>query len=184
MRWLVHGQRPIYQSKWVELWLDDVQIPGRERFEHHVVRFSQPSVAVVAVDEDKVLLLWRHRFITDAWGWEVPAGRGEPGEDPTETARRELEEETGWRAQEVTPMTSYNALSGISDLKFINYFATTLTRIGSPPDASESSRVEWIPVRDIPTLAAQEKIVDGPSLLALTYYLAVWPSQSIAASPA
>jgi len=44
-----------------------------------------------------VLLLWRHRFITVTWGWEIPVGRAEPGGSPAQAAAREVEEETGWR---------------------------------------------------------------------------------------
>jgi 8-oxo-dGTP pyrophosphatase MutT (NUDIX family) len=173
MRWITHSRRPIYRSRWVELWLDDVEIPGNDRFEHHVLRFPNPSVTIVAVDKGNVLLLWRHRFITDAWGWEVPAGRGEEGEDPATIARRELEEETGWRAEKLTKLVSYNALSGISNLRFISFCATEVSHVGDPSDASEASRVEWIPLLEVPALVMKGKIVDGPSLLALTHYLSM-----------
>ena len=84
------------------------EVPGGQRIEHHELRFPRASVTAVVVDGDRVLLLWRHRFITNAWGWEVPAGWADPGEDPEDAVRREIEEETGWRAATVTPMTSYN----------------------------------------------------------------------------
>ena len=51
----------------------------------------------MAVDPARgVLALWRHRFITDTWGWEIPAGRLEAGETAEQAARRETLEETGW----------------------------------------------------------------------------------------
>lgn len=154
--------------------LDDVEIPGDGRFEHHVVHFPRASVTAVITDDEKnrVLLLWRHRFITDSWGWEVPAGWAEPGEDPAAAIAREIEEETGWRPREVQPLTSYNALSGISDMRFTVFFGVGAEHIGDPEDASESTRVEWIPVEDVPNLATTGQIQDGPSLAALSYYLA------------
>jgi 8-oxo-dGTP pyrophosphatase MutT (NUDIX family) len=93
----VHGERSIYDSEWLSLVLVDVEIPGGERFEHHAVRFPNHAAGTVVRDPDRgVLLLYRHRFITDTWGWEIPAGRIDPGETPAQAAAREAYEETGW----------------------------------------------------------------------------------------
>jgi ADP-ribose pyrophosphatase YjhB (NUDIX family) len=174
MRWQVHGTHPAYQSPWVEVWLDDVELPNGERIEHHVLKFPRPSVtAVVVDDQDRTLLIWRHRYITDTWGWEVPAGWAEAGEDLTDTARREVEEETGYRPGTVRRMTAYDAIAGISTMRFTSFVATDAVRIGEPRDLVEASRVEWIPLSDVPKLADSGQISDGPSLTALSYYLAV-----------
>jgi 8-oxo-dGTP pyrophosphatase MutT (NUDIX family) len=174
VRWTVHGHRDVYSSEWVRVSLDDVEIPGGRRFDHHVVHFPRASVtAVVADGEGQVLLLWRHRFITDTWGWEVPAGWADPGEDLGVAIAREIEEETGYRPAKVRPMTAYNALSGISDMRFTAFLACGAERTGPPADRGESSRVEWVPLAEIPKLAAEGQIQDGPSLTALTYYMAI-----------
>ncbi len=95
MKWVVHGERAVYESEWVSVALVDVEVPGGERFEHHVVRMPGEASGVVVQDGDRVLLIHRHRFITDSTGWEIPAGRVEMGEDPIEAAARETLEETG-----------------------------------------------------------------------------------------
>ena len=60
MRWIVHGERSLYESDWVNLRLVDVEIPGQERFEHHVVRMPHPAAGAVVYNEDRgLLLLWR-----------------------------------------------------------------------------------------------------------------------------
>jgi 8-oxo-dGTP pyrophosphatase MutT (NUDIX family) len=175
MRWTSHGRRLVYGSEWVNVWLEDVEIPTVGRIEHHVLTMPRASLtSVVTNDEDHVLLLWRHRFITDTWGWEVPAGWAEPGEDPEQAIRREVEEESGYRAGQVTLMTAYNALSGISTMRFTSYHVTDCTHIGAPTDISESSKVEWVPIRDIPDLASKGQVSDGPSLTALAYYLGIY----------
>ncbi|MBI1758247.1 MAG: NUDIX hydrolase [Actinobacteria bacterium] len=174
MRWETCGRRAVYLSDWVEVWLDDVEVPGGQRFEHHVLRFPRPSVAAVVLRGEATLLLWRHRFITDSWGWEIPAGWTDHPDEGLEVAvRREIEEETGHRAAHVEPMTSYHALSGISPMRYTVFLATEVTRIGDPTDGSESTRVEWVPLADIPRLAAAGHISDGPSLTALSYYLGI-----------
>jgi hypothetical protein len=69
VRWKVHGERVLYDSEWIRLALADVEIPGGERFDHHVVRIPNHASGTVVHDRDHgVLLLWRHRFITDTWG--------------------------------------------------------------------------------------------------------------------
>ncbi len=60
MRWTVHGERRIYESPWVSLALVDVEVPGGERFEHHVVRMPADAAGVVVHDQDRVLLIHRH----------------------------------------------------------------------------------------------------------------------------
>lgn len=81
MQWTVHGRRSIYESSWVSLDLVDVELPDGQRFEQHVVRMARPVAgAAVIRDPGQVLLLWRHRHVTGTWGWEIPAGRIEDGE--------------------------------------------------------------------------------------------------------
>ena len=81
MRWTVHGERSLYDSEWMSLAMVDVELPSGARFEHHVLRMPAHAAGVVVDDRERgVLLLWRHRFITDTWGWEVPAGRVDAGE--------------------------------------------------------------------------------------------------------
>src|SRR4029450_9367445 len=115
MQWKVHGERPIYTSKWVTLWLVDVELPDGQRFEHHVVRMQTVAAAAVIADQRRVLMLWRHRFITGTWGWEIPTGIVDPNETPAQTATREVEEETGWRAGPRTPRGASGAPHGGHD---------------------------------------------------------------------
>ncbi|WP_194927895.1 NUDIX hydrolase [Catenulispora pinisilvae] len=89
-RWTVHGTREIYSSPWVCLRSDDVTLPSGLRVDHHVIDFPKPSVGAAVTDTDgRILLLHRHRHITNASGWEIHAGWAEPGEDLAEAARRE-----------------------------------------------------------------------------------------------
>jgi 8-oxo-dGDP phosphatase len=173
MQWQTHGRRQVYGSEWVELWLDDVEVPGGRRFEHHVLRFPRQSTTAIVVQDDTILMIWRHRFITDTWGWEVPAGWTEPGENPDDAIRREIEEETGWRAREVEPMTRYYAINGISDMHFTTYVAHGADHIGDPTDIEETDRVDWLPIDDLLQLIAAGQILDGPTLMAISYYLGV-----------
>jgi len=175
MRWVVHGERAVYESPWVSLTLVDVEVPGGERFEHHVVRMPGEASGVVVRDQHRVLLIHRHRFITDTWGWEIPAGRVEAGEDPVEAAARETLEETGWRPGTLTKLFSYFPANGLLDQRFNVYLAAGAARVGEPEDLSEADRVEWLAIDDLPGMIQRGEIQDGYSLTALLWFLQFAP---------
>lgn len=173
MRWTVHGERAVYESPWMSVVLVDVEVPGGDRFEHHVARFPNEAAATLVVDPERgVLLLWRHRFITDTWGWEVPGGGLEPGERPEDAARREAVEEAGWDPGTLTAMLSYAPMNGTCDQRFHLFTASSATYVGPPTDVSESERVEWVPLAEVRPMIERGEVTDGLSLTALLWLLA------------
>ena len=176
MRWTVHGERALYESEWVRLMLTDVEIPGHRRFEHHVVRVPHQAAGTVVRDPDRgVLLLWRHRFITDSWGWEIPAGRLDPGESAVQAAAREVLEETGWRPGPLRPLLAYHPSNGLSDQTFHLFVADGAEYVGEPSDETESERIEWVAVDRLREEIHAGGVPDGLSLTALLYALQYEP---------
>lgn len=183
MRWQTFGETTIYDSPWVRLTTVDVEVPGHGRIDHHVVRYPAPAAATVVLDPARgVLLLWRHRFITDSWGWEVPAGRVDPGETPAQAAAREVLEETGWRPGPVRPLVRYEAAHGSTDLVFHAFVADGAEHVGDPSDPSESERVEWVPLDEVRRLVTSGAVVDGLTLTALLRVLLDVPPGADAAT--
>lgn len=179
MRWTVHGERTIYDSDWVRLALVDVEIPDGPRFEHHVVRMPRQAAGCVVHDPERgLLLLWRHRFITDTWGWEIPAGGIDDGEAPSEAAAREVLEETGWKPGPLSPLTEFQPTNGLSDQRFHIFAARGATHVGEPSDPSESERIEWMPVEEVRRIVEDGEMLDGLSLTSVLYWLAFSPSRS------
>ncbi|MGW4801088.1 NUDIX domain-containing protein, partial [Nonomuraea sp. NPDC004297] len=115
MRWQVHSEKSLYLDQWLDIRVADVELPDGRRLDHRLVRTAPGAGAVVTDDKDRVLLIWRHRFITDTWGWEIPLGGVEDGEMPMAAAAREVEEETGWRPGPLRPMLSVQPSNGFSD---------------------------------------------------------------------
>jgi 8-oxo-dGTP pyrophosphatase MutT (NUDIX family) len=172
MRWTVHGERSLYESPWMNVRLADIEVPGGERFDHHLVRIPRPAAATVVHDGGRgVLLLWRHRFITDRWGWEVPAGGIEPHETPAESAARETLEETGWQPGPLRPLLAYNPAPGALDHAFHVFAADGATHVGDPSDPTEAERIEWVPLPRVRELMRAGEIPDGFSLTALLWFL-------------
>jgi 8-oxo-dGTP pyrophosphatase MutT (NUDIX family) len=173
MRWIVHGERAIYESEWVNLVLVDIEIPGERRFEHHVIRMpAQAAGCVVHDDERGVLLLWRHRFTTDTWGWEIPAGRIDSGETPEQCAARETLEESGWEPGPLRHLTTYAPHNGTSDARFHLFAAAGARHVGEPSDPSESERIEWVDTDRLRAEIRAHRVHDGLTLTGLLWYFA------------
>lgn len=171
-RWAVHGTRSLYSSDWLDLQLVEVEPPGLEPFEHHVIR-TRPAAGTVITDARRgVLLLWRHRFITDTWGWEIPAGRVEDDESPEEAASREALEESGWSPGPLVKLGSYRPHNGLADTEFHLFLATSATEIGPPTDNTEAERVEWVSVAEVQEAIERGQVQDGMSLTGLLWALA------------
>src|SRR5258708_23885925 len=100
--------------------------------------------AVVVRDKDRVLLIHRHRFITDTWGWEIPAGRVEAGEDPIVAAERETLEETGWRPGPLSKLFYYFPSIGPIAQRFNLYPPAGAQHPGEPPDPHGAHRAETV----------------------------------------
>ncbi|MGW1564598.1 NUDIX domain-containing protein [Streptomyces sp. NPDC002144] len=170
--WQIYGERPVYNNPWVRLDLVDVEPPGVKRFEHHVVRLQHVAITAVLDDQDRVLMLWRYRFVPDQWGWELPGGIVDAGEDARTCAAREVEEETGWRLGDVEHVVTYQPMVGMVDSPHEIFVARGAEQVGEPSDAEEAGRVEWVPLADIPDLMARGQLMGSGTLVALLHVLA------------
>jgi 8-oxo-dGDP phosphatase len=166
-QWQTHGERVIYESPWVWLGQVDVEPPGGDRYWHHVVRLRRAAVMALLDDQARVLLIWRHRFVPDRWGYELPGGLVDDGEEPAQAAVRELREETGYRAGRVEYLVRFQPMPGTVDSEHYVFTGRDPERIGEPTDLTEAARVEWVPLASIPALIDAGRIWNAGSLTAL-----------------
>ncbi len=172
-RWDIHGERALYRSDWLDLKLVDVELPSGARFEHHVVRSPRAAAAaVVRYPGRGVLLIYRHRFITDSWGWEVPAGGVDRGETPEQAARRETIEEAGWEPRPLRLIGSYFPSNGLCDQAFHVFSATSARHVGEPTNHDETERIAWMAEDEVKDMIRRGEIHDGFSLTALLWTFA------------
>jgi len=166
-RWKVHGETPLYSSEWLDVRLADVELPDGTRFDHHVVRLPHPAVGVIVCDAERgILLLRRHRFITDTWGWEIPAGRVDPGETLEQAGVRETIEETGWRPLELEYLGFSHPTNGLMEQRFEYFVARRAEHVGDF-ERTETESIAWFQPDDVRTLIEQGEIPDGLSVTAL-----------------
>jgi 8-oxo-dGTP pyrophosphatase MutT (NUDIX family) len=173
-RWRVHGERTLYDNPWVRLTQVDVEPPDGRRWWHHVVRLQTVAAALVLDDRDRVLMLWRHRFVPDAFGWELPGGIVTAGESGAATAARETEEETGWRPYGPGEhLISFQPMPGMVDTPHEVYLFHGAEHVGEPTDVEEAGQVEWVRLAEITRLARDGKLAGSGSLVGLLYLLAL-----------
>lgn len=166
-----HGERSLYDSSWVRLTRVDITPPDGHRFEHHVVRLQRVAMALVLDDLNRVLMLWRHRFVVNAWGWELPGGIVSPDEDPAAAAERECVEETGWRPNELTKLAEFQPMPGMVDTPHEIFVARGAVKVGEPSDAEEAAIIRWVPLDVLPTLIERGLVLGAGSLVGLLHVL-------------
>lgn len=171
--WLNRGDTDVYSCPWLSLVTADVLLPDGTHIDHHVVRMPLPAAGTIIVDDGRVLLLYRHRFITDTWGWEIPAGAVDPGESAAAAAIREASEETGWEPATVEPVCRFYPANGVLDQEFNIFWSNDAVHRGEPTDHNEATRVAWHPIPDVRNMLKTGEISDGLSFGGLGYALAL-----------
>ena len=94
-------------------------------------------------------------------------GRIDPGETPAEAAAREVEEETGWHPGPLRELAIVQPSSGIMDAAHYIHAADGATHTGAPRDGFEATRIEWVPLADVPELIAKREISSSSTITAL-----------------
>ena len=118
----------IYKGRIVDLNLETVTLPNGATVELEVIHHPGAAAAVPMKDERTVILIRQYRHAVGGYIYEIPAGKLHPGEDPRECANRELEEEIGYKAGVLEPVTSAYTTPGFTDEVIHIYKATQLQK--------------------------------------------------------
>ena len=141
-----------------------------------VVSFGAAVAVLPIIDNDRVVLVKQYRAPINSWILEVPAGKVEFDESPEECARRELEEETGYRAMSMEKLVSIYTSPGYSDEVLHIYLAKELVYVGAKPERYELLKVVILPIDEAIKLILSAPIVDAKTLLALLFYTSLYRS--------
>jgi ADP-ribose pyrophosphatase len=124
------------------------------------------SAVMMAVDNRKrILLVRQYRVPARDYLWELPAGRLDQGETPLQAARRELIEETGYRAKHWKKLVTFYPSPGYVAEKMTIFLATGLTEGRATPMEDERIEVRWFTCKEIEQGIRKGKIVDGKTML-------------------
>ncbi len=146
---------------------DHVLEPGGVEVRRAVVRHG-PSAVMIPVDEEgRVLLVRQFRLPAGRAIWELPAGRVNPGETPLQAARRELLEETGYRARRWRKLLSFYPTPGYVTERMHLFVARDLQAGRARPDDDERIRCRWFSRAELSAWLRAGRLVDGKTLVGL-----------------
>jgi len=163
-------RKVIYESDWVSLYADKVQMPdGRIFNTYHKLHYPHESVCVVIVNEkDEIMMIQSKRYVTSRLEWEIPAGRIESNESPENAAMRECLEETGCTLKDLTYLCCHNPSNGMSDLK-LHVFGAKVDTEAMEIDENEVNAKKWITKDEVLKMLKNNETQCGVSMLALLY---------------
>jgi len=124
------------------------------------------SAVMMAVDAKKrILLVRQYRLPAGTAMWELPAGRLDPGESPLQAAKRELTEETGYKASKWTKLVSFYASPGYVAEKMTIFLATDLTEGKAQPMDDEKIETRWFTSAEVDSMIKSGRIIDGKTMI-------------------
>jgi ADP-ribose pyrophosphatase len=144
---------------------------GRDPVVREIVVHPGAVVVLPILGGERIVMIRQLRHAVDAELWELPAGTREPGESPLVTARRELIEETGYRAGAIEPFAEFYTSPGVMTERMHAFIATDLSEVGQRLEGHETIEVEVVRVADARDMVRRGEIHDGKTLAVLGMYL-------------
>ena len=145
--------------------LDHAVDPGGFEIKRAIVQHPGSAVMMAVDARKRILLVRQYRLPARAYLWELPAGKLDEGETPLQAARRELIEETGYRARTWKKLASYYPSPGFLAEKMHLYLATNLTEGEAQPMEDERIEAKWFPAKELGTLIDTGKIMDSKTMI-------------------
>ena len=168
------SSRRIHTGKIVSLDIDTIRYPDGSTDEMEMLRHPGAAAVLPFLDDPadpdpRVILLRQFRPAANVYLWEIPAGRRDAGEAPDATARRELEEETGYRCSTLIPLTRIWTTPGFTDEVIHLYLATGLTSGTRALEADEFAELHELRWSAVLQMIRDGSLVDTKSMNAILH---------------
>jgi 8-oxo-dGTP pyrophosphatase MutT (NUDIX family) len=166
--WQILDEKIVYDNPWINLTHYDVINPRGGEGIYGKVHFKNIAIGIVPIDnEGNTYLVGQYRFTLNRYSWEIPAGGGPIGTNPLLAAKRELEEETGLRAQSWERIIEMHLSNSITDESCIIYLARELSHHESAPEETELLTVQKIAFEKAYEMVRSGEITDSLTVTSL-----------------
>jgi len=155
--WKLRRSRRVFENPWFRVDEDEVTNPGGGISNYGKILFNNIAIGIIPLDDDQhTWLVGQYRYVPDCYSWEIPMGGGPLDDDPLESARRELKEETGLSAGHWQELMRLHTSNSVTDERGIVYVARELT-LGEP----EFGETEDLQIIRLPLQEAVQRVIDG-----------------------
>lgn len=163
----------IYDGKVTKYIVEDVLLPNGQQSKREIVRHDGAAAVIAFTEDQKLLLVKQYRKAIEKISIEIPAGLNDAeDEDGLNTAKRELEEETGFQAEDWSFVTSFYSTPGFTDEFLEIYEAAQLIKVENPLPKDEDETIELLALTFEEAWRAYEEgyLRDSKSVFALFYW--------------
>jgi ADP-ribose pyrophosphatase len=153
---------------------EEVREPGDKITHRDIIRHNGSVVILPVLDASKkdplIVMERQYRHAAGQYLWEVPAGKMDEGEERLAAAKRELKEETGYRAKKWTKLVRYFASPGFLGEWMQVFLAEDLIAGEATPEEDELLEVVLVPLSEVLQMIDEGRILDGKTLVAVQLY--------------
>lgn len=160
----------IYEGKVINLRVDTVELPDRKYSKREIVEHDGAVGILAVTGEGKLIFVKQFRKSVEEILLEIPAGRIETDEAPIDCAKRELEEETGFKANSMSKMMDFYTSPGFSNEILHIYLAQNLSPGTASPDEDEYIEVIYLTLDEALTRLEAGEIKDSKTIIAILQY--------------
>ena len=165
--WKKLSSKIIYDNPWIKVREDQVLNPSGKPGIYGTIHFKNQAVGVVPYEDGFVWMVGQYRYPLDSYSWEIPEGGGLWDENPLDTAKRELQEETGLQADRYEKLLEMHISNSVTDEWGIVYLAQGLTEGEAHPEEDEDIRVEKMSLEKVYEEVEAGKITDSLTVAAI-----------------
>jgi len=166
--WKTLGSKVVYDNPWITLREDRVINPGGGENEYGHIHFKKTAIGIVPIDGDgNTWIVGQDRYTLGEYSWEVPMGASEEGEQPIDTAHRELQEETGLTAGRMTQLMKLHTSNSITDEVGFVFVAEDLEAGETGFDEMEVLDVRKLHLREVVAMIERGEMTDAISVAAI-----------------
>jgi 8-oxo-dGTP pyrophosphatase MutT (NUDIX family) len=160
--WTTLKSEKVYDSPWIGLTKHEVLNPNGNPGTYSVVHFKNLAIGILALDKNyNTWIVGQYRYPINQYSWEIPEGGGNLDVEPLVSAKRELHEETGIKANKWTKIQEMHLSNSASDEFCILFIAQDLTFGEAEPEDDEQLEVRKLPFNELYQMVESGEITDS-----------------------